>query len=295
VEVVDGAGGDALRDEPRAGLARRWPDQDARRDVVEVGERDHVRGAAPPVVHLREPQPRPVRHQQRPVVRRDPVRVPRPLSPAAAGDPLRELAGQPPLALADQPHHVVHRRARHGPGVRRHAHDVVAVAVEPVRERPPAQRRQRRARVHGEADVHGGPRREPGRAGAGLPRLGDEHLERAAPVARPLQEPGLEVLDVPRRDVHGQVLEAELRRGRERAHRRAGGARDRLAGPRGGHQRRRVPARDVAHGGHELRRAGAVGDGVAEPEAHHEAAARELRHLHCGAVDLDLFRHKANA
>jgi hypothetical protein len=63
-----------------------------------------------------------------------------------------------------------------------------------LEERRLAEAPQRRARVHGEAHVHGGALREPRRAGEGLPRLSDEHLERAAPVARLLQEPVLEVL-----------------------------------------------------------------------------------------------------
>ena len=75
MEGGDTVGRHALGDEPRPWLVRPRLHQDARRDVVQVRQGHDVRRRPPAVVHLREPEPRPVRHQQRPVVRHDLVRV----------------------------------------------------------------------------------------------------------------------------------------------------------------------------------------------------------------------------
>uniref|UniRef100_A0A804QKU8 Uncharacterized protein n=1 Tax=Zea mays TaxID=4577 RepID=A0A804QKU8_MAIZE len=284
VEGGDAVRGDALRDEPRPGLVRPRLHQDARGDVVQVGERHDVRGRAPAVVHLREAEARPVGHQQRAVVGRDLVRV----DAGGAGlarRPPRELRGHPPLAVLDDPHHLRHRGARHLPRGRRHAHDVVAVAVEPgasARERAV----QRGPRVHGEADVDEGVRLEPRRAGAAPPRLGDEHLERGAPPgARRVRRAVLRLVvpDVVGGDVHGEVRQPPGAGvgGREPPHQRRRRVRDRVAAPLRLHRHRAgagasgAGAGQLPDRGHELRGARAVGDGVAEAEAHDEAAARE--------------------
>jgi hypothetical protein len=268
VERRDAVGRDALRDEPGPRLARPGLHQDARGDVVEVRERDDVRGRAPSVVHLGEPEPRPVGHQQRAVVGGDLVRVDGARLPAS---PPLELRRHPPLPVLDEPHHLRDRRPGHLPRRRRHAHDVVAVAVEA------GARAHQRARVDGEAEVDGGVRVEPGRAGPALPRLGDQHLERRAPPAVGSAVPRLEVVDVDRVDVDGEVLEppGAVVGGRERAHRCAGRVGDRVAAPLRRHRHGLRAARELADRVHELRGPGPVGDRVAEPEADHEAAARE--------------------
>ncbi|XBI16346.1 hypothetical protein VPH35_058617 [Triticum aestivum] len=224
VEGGDTVGRDALGDEPRPGLVRQGHD---------------VRRRTPAVVHLREPEPRPVRYQQRPVVRRDLVRV---------------------LAA------------------RRDAHDVVAVAVEAyaaARERGV----QQGPGVHGEAEVDGGVRFEPRRARAALPRFGHQHLKRRTPRAAVLRVVlRLEVVDVVRGDVHGEVLEPlGARRARQAADDGAGRVRDGLTAPLRLHRQAFycAAAGELPHRGHELRGAGAVGDGVAEAEADDKAAAGE--------------------
>ena len=278
MEGGDAVRGDALRDEPRPWLVGPRLHQDTRGDVVQVRQWHDVGRRAPPVVHLREAEARPVGHQQGPVVGRDLVRV------DAGGAhlprrPPRELRGHPPLPVLDDLHHLRDRGPGHFPRGRRHAHDVVAVAVEPgaaTRERGV----QHGPRVHGEAEVDGGVRVEPGRAGAALPRLGDEHLERGAPRGARVRRAvlRLEVVDVVGGDVDGEVLEplAVGVGSREAPDQRGGGVRDRVAAPLR-HHRQRVfgAACQLPDRVHELRGARAVGDGVAEAEADDESAARE--------------------
>ncbi|KAM3347651.1 hypothetical protein ACQJBY_021532 [Aegilops geniculata] len=279
VEGGDAVGRHALGDEPCPWLVRPRLHQDARRDVVQVREGHDVGWRPPAVVHFGESEPRPVRHQQRLVVRRDLVRV---LSAVGAGLPGRppcELRRHPPLAILDDLHHVGDRGAGNLACGRRDAHDVVAVAVEPgagARERG----LQKGPGVHGEGEVHSGLRLEPRRAGAALPRLGHQHLERRAPGAGVLRVVlGLEVSNVVRGDVHGEVLETLGARGtRQAADDGARRVRDRLAAPLGLHRQAfhvAAAAGELTDGGHELRGAGAVGDGVAEAEADDEAATGE--------------------
>ncbi|RCV16030.1 LOW QUALITY PROTEIN: hypothetical protein SETIT_3G104600v2 [Setaria italica] len=204
VEGGDAVGRHALRDEPCPWLVGPGLDEDARGDAVQVCQRHHVGRRAPPVVHLGEAQPRPVRHQQRPVVGGDLVRV----AGLLPGRPARELRREPLLPLPDDLYHVGDGRRGHLPRRGGDAHDVVAVAVEADAGAREAGGEER-SRVHGEAEVDGGVRVERRGAGAALPCLGDEHLERgAAAPARGRGELGLEVVDVVGGDVDGQVLEA---------------------------------------------------------------------------------------
>ncbi|TVU17965.1 hypothetical protein EJB05_34027, partial [Eragrostis curvula] len=69
--------------------------------------------------------------------------------------------------------------------------------------------------------------------------------------------------------------ELQLRRRR----RHLGRVRDEVAGPDRGHAGLGQPARVVRHRVDELTGAEPVGDRVHRDQAHHEAAARELRHL----------------
>ncbi|KAF7021525.1 hypothetical protein CFC21_034464 [Triticum aestivum] len=279
VEGGDAVGRHALGDEPRPRLVRPWLHQYARRDVVQVRQGHDVRRRPPAVVHLREPEPRPVRHQQRPVVRRDLVRVLTAIGAGLSCRPPRELGWHPSLPVLDYLHHFRDRGAGHLAREGRDAHDVVAVAVEPgagARERG----LQKGPSVHGEAEVHGGLRLERRRARAALPRFGHQHLERRAPRAGVLRVVlRLEVADVVCGDVHGEVLETLGARGaRQAADNGAGRVRDRLAAPLWLHRQAfhaATAAGELTDGGHKLRGAGAVGDGVAEAEADDEAAARE--------------------
>ncbi|PNT71699.1 hypothetical protein BRADI_2g33977v3 [Brachypodium distachyon] len=228
-------GRDALRDKARAWLVRPGLDEDARGDVVQVRERHDVGRRAPAVVHLGEAQPGPVGDEQRPVV---------------GGDLVRPL-----LPFLDDLDDVGHGGRGHLTGRGGDAHDVVAVAVEsraPGREA----RVEERPRVHGEGEMDGGFLVEARGACPALPRLGDEHLERRAPgPARGRRELGLEVVDVVRGDVDGEVLEPLGAGGlREAAHERAGRVRDGVAAPRRGHRDAARPARQLPHRAHELRR-----------------------------------------
>ncbi|XBI62733.1 hypothetical protein VPH35_043294 [Triticum aestivum] len=263
MEGGDTVGRHALGDEPCPWLVRQGHD---------------VCRRAPAVVHLGEPEPRPVRHKQRPVVRRDLVRVLAAVRPGLPGRPPRELRRHPPLPVLDDLHHVRDGGAGHLARGRRDAHDVVAVAVEPgagARKRGV----QERPGVHGEAEVDGGVRLETRGAGSALPGLGYQHLERRAPGAGVLRVVlGLEVSNVVRRDVHGEVLETLGARGaRQAADDGAGRVRDGLTAPLRLHRQAFycAAAGELADGSHELRGAGAVGDGVAKAEADDEAAARE--------------------
>ncbi|BAS92548.1 Os05g0179450, partial [Oryza sativa Japonica Group] len=272
VEGGDAVGCDALGDEPCPWFVGPGLDEDTRGDVVQVRERHDVARWAPPVVHLGEAQPRPVGDQQRPVVGGDLVRVD---SGHLSGGPPRELRREPLLPLPDHPHHVGDARRRHPPGGGGHPHDVVAVAVEPGA----AAREEERPGVHGEGEVDRRRGVERGGAGAALPCLGDEHLEGgAAGAAGGRRELGLEVVDVVGGDVDGEVLEAgRAGRLREGADHGAGRVGHRVAPPRRGHRDALAAAGELADRAHELRRPRAVRHRVAEPEPHHEPAARERR------------------
>uniref|UniRef100_A0A8I6XVP7 Uncharacterized protein n=1 Tax=Hordeum vulgare subsp. vulgare TaxID=112509 RepID=A0A8I6XVP7_HORVV len=279
VEGGDAVGRHALGDQPRSWLVRPWLHQYARRDVVQVREGHDVRRRSPAVVDLGEPEPRPVRHQQRPVVRRDLIRVHVAVGPGLPGRPPPELGRHPPLTVLDDLHHVRDGGAGHLARGRRDAHDVVAVTVEPgagALERGV----QEGAGVHGEAEVDGGVWLEARRAGAALPRLGHKHLERRAPGAGVLRVVlALEVVDVVRGDVHGEILEPPGPRGaRQAADDGAGRVRDGLAAPLRLHRQTfdaAAAAGELTDGGHELSGSRTVGDGVAEAEADDEAAAGE--------------------
>jgi hypothetical protein len=97
-------------------------------------------------------------------------------------------------------------------------------------------------------------------------------------VAGGLEEGGLDLGDVVRAEVDGEVAEVEQLQPRWRR-RHPGRVRDGVARPHRRHPRLGEAARVVRDGVDELAGAEAVGDGVHRDEPHHEPATRELRHL----------------
>ncbi|URD91613.1 hypothetical protein MUK42_19168 [Musa troglodytarum] len=263
----------ALRHYPGTFLVRRRRPDDADRHEIEVSEGYHVERLPPPVIHVEEAQPRPVRHEQRVVREGELVGI----LLEVPHSPLGELAGETGLGDPDDVHHVDELRGSDLAAAGGDGHRVEAVSVEPAFRGQ--QLLHQVAGVGEEAEVDVGLGVELDRAGARPPQLRDRDVEGGAAVAGELEVLRLDLVDGVVGDVHGVVEQPEGREDRWARGRELGRAGDDLPQPYRVHDGLRKAPSNLTDGVHELGGTEAVSDGVDGDEADDESAANELRHL----------------